>query len=308
MTTTHSAPGKIYLFGEHAVVYGKRAIASAINLRTTATVRESNKTTITSLLGTTGIDYTVHPYISRCIESLGIPAVSIKIDSEIPVGSGLGSSAAAVIATLGALNAEFDLGMTRTAIAEVGHAIEREVQGAASPTDTFVSTMGGTTMITPEGSPPVSAKLRLIDCDIVIGDTREFSSTKELVGNVRILHDRYPAIMNPIFDTIDRLSEIGVPLIERGDYRGVGELMNINHGLLDAIGVGSAKISALVYAARSAGAYGAKITGAGGGGCIVALAEGAAADAVVQAINDAGGHAIATSASEEGFCEMEQVI
>ena len=300
MTTTHSAPGKIYIFGEHAVVYGKRAIASAINLRTTATVKEANQTEITSSLGTTGIDYAVHPYISRCIESLSIPAVAIKINSEIPVGSGLGSSAAAVIATLGALNSEFDLGMTRTAIAEAGHAIERAVQGAASPTDTFVSTMGGTIMITPGASPPVSAKLRLIDCGIVIGDTREFSSTKELVGNVRILHERYPAVMNPIFDTIDSLAEIGVPLIDKGDYRSVGELMNINHGLLDAIGVGSAKLSRLVYVARDAGAWGAKITGAGGGGCIVALAPAAAADSVVQAINDSGGRAIATSASEDG--------
>ena len=296
---TCTAPGKIYLFGEHAVVYGKRAIASAINLRTTVTVAESDQTTITSSLGTTGIDYTVHPHISRCIESLSVPAVSIKIDSEIPVGSGLGSSAAAVIATLGALNHEFELGMDKTALASAGHAIEREVQGAASPTDTFVSTMGGTVVITPGASQPVSAKLRLIDCNIVIGDTQEFSSTKELVGNVRILHERYPAVMNPIFDTIDSLAEIGVPSIEKGDYRSVGELMNIDHGLLDAIGVGSAKLSRLVYAARGAGAYGAKITGAGGGGCIVALADGAAA-AVASAIEDAGGRATITEASEAG--------
>jgi len=297
---TCTAPGKIYLFGEHAVVYGKRAIASAINLRTTVTVAESDQTTIASSLGTTGIDYIVHPYISRCIESLSVPAVSIKIDSEIPVGSGLGSSAAAVIATLGALNHEFELGMDKTALASAGHAIEREVQGAASPTDTFVSTMGGTVVITPGASQPVSAKLRLIDCNIVIGDTQEFSSTKELVGNVRILHERYPAVMNPIFDTIDSLAEIGVPSIEKGDYRSVGELMNIDHGLLDAIGVGSAKLSRLVYAARGAGAYGAKITGAGGGGCIVALADEAAAAAVASAIEDAGGRATITEASEAG--------
>ncbi|MEA1945369.1 MAG: mevalonate kinase [Euryarchaeota archaeon] len=298
MTSTCSAPGKIYLFGEHAVVYGKRAIASAINLRTTVTVVESDQTTIASPLGTTCIDYVVHPYISRCIESLIVPAVSIKIDSEIPVGSGLGSSAAAVIATLGALNAEFDLGMDSTALAEVGHRIERDVQGAASPTDTAVSTMGGTVAITPGVS---SSRLRLIECGIVIGDTEEFSSTKELVENVRILHERYPAVMDSIFGTINHLSEIGVNMIERRDYQSVGELMNIDHGLLDAIGVGSAKLSALVYTARDAGAYGAKITGAGGGGCIVALASDADAGAVASAINDAGGRAIATKASRDGI-------
>ncbi|MEA1895188.1 MAG: mevalonate kinase [Euryarchaeota archaeon] len=309
MTTTCSAPGKIYLFGEHAVVYGKRAIASAINLRTTATVSESDQTMISSILGTTGIDYMVHPYISRCIESLAVPSVSVWINSEIPVGSGLGSSAAAVIATLGALNSEFRLMMDSVTLAEVGHRIERDVQGSASPTDTAVSTMGGTMLVNPGVS---SSRLRMIECDIVIGDTEEFSSTKELVGNVRILHESYPKVMDSIFDTIDNLSEIGVPLIESRDYRSVGELMNIDHGLLDAIGVGSAKLSRLVHAARDAGAYGAKITGAGGGGCIVALVRGSGADtagggadAVASAINDAGGHAIMTKASEDGVVVRE---
>ena len=156
-----------------------------------------------------------------------------------------------------------------------------------------------------------SSRLRLIECGIVIGDTEEFSSTKKLVGNVRILHEDYPGVMDSIFDIIDNLSEIGVPLIERCDYRSVGELMNIDHGFLDAIGVGSAKLSRLVYAARDAGAYGAKITGAGGGGCIVALVRGAGADgggggdAVASAINDAGGRAIVTEASEEGVVVQE---
>jgi mevalonate kinase len=197
--------------------------------------------------------------------------------------------------------------MDSAMLAEVGHRIERDVQGAASPTDTAVSTMGGTMLITPGVS---SSRLRMIECDIVIGDTEEFSSTKELVGNVRILHESYPGIMDSIFDTIDNLSGIGVPLIERGDYRAVGELMNIDHGLLDAIGVGSAKLSRLVYAARDAGAYGAKITGAGGGGCIVALVRGSGADdggadAVASAINDAGGRAIITKASEGGVVVRE---
>lgn len=306
---TCSAPGKIYLFGEHAVVYGEPAIACAVDLRTYVTAKRADFITINSDLGETGLDYEVHPYVSACINKMlgngnrrfslgtvGSPSgVSVEIRSDIPIGSGLGSSAAVTIAALQALNLEFSLGLAPDRIAELGHRIEAEVQGAASPTDTYVSTMGGLIAL------PSRRKLRLLDCDIVIGDTLQGASPKKtarMVSMVASLRDEFPNIINPIIKTIGSFASLGEKLLEERDYASLGKLMNIDHGMLDALGVGTAQLSALVYAARSAGAYGAKITGAGGGGCMVALTD--RPEKVAMAIEDAGGKAIITRATELG--------
>ncbi|MBW6470986.1 MAG: mevalonate kinase, partial [Methanosarcinaceae archaeon] len=150
---TCSAPGKIYLFGEHAVVYGENAICCAVDLRTRVQVEsdESVNISIESVLGKTGIDFEIHPYVSAVIERMrefaSIKGIRIKIESDIPVGSGVGSSAAVTVATIAALNRMFDCNLTLEDIAKLGHEIEIQVQGAASPTDTYVSTMGGVFMI-----------------------------------------------------------------------------------------------------------------------------------------------------------------
>ncbi|MDO9517168.1 MAG: mevalonate kinase [Methanosarcinaceae archaeon] len=297
---TCSAPGKIYIFGEHAVVYGENAICCAVDLRTRVQVEsdESVNISIESVLGKTGIDLEIHPYVSTVIERMrefaSINGISIKIESDIPVGSGVGSSAAVTVATIAALNRMFDCNLTLEEIAKLGHEIEIQVQGAASPTDTYVSTMGGVFIM------PQRKQLKNIECGIVIGNTNVFSSTKELVANVAELRDNYPQIIGPVLSTIGSMSEIGEELVNNSDYISIGKLMNINHGLLDSIGVGSLELSSLVYAARSSGAFGAKITGAGGGGCMVALMDKAKTEAVASAIDVAGGSSIITKATDHG--------
>ena len=293
--TTCSAPGKIYFFGEHAVVYGEKAIACAVDLRTRVSVQPSSEHIISSSLGTTGLDTVKHPYVTQCIREMEqyiTGCVKVNITSDLPVGSGLGSSAAVTIATLYALSIQFDTGHTLDEIAATGHAIEGKVQGAASPTDTFVSTMGGVVTI------PGRKKLLLPECPIVIGYTGSFSSTRELVANVRSLREDYPVAIDPIISTIGSLSGYGEVLIEKRDYAALGGLMDINHGLLDALGVGSRELSNLVWAARGAGAWGAKTTGAGGGGCMVAITDNP--EKVADAIRYAGGEAIITSPTHEG--------
>ena len=121
-----TAPGKIYLFGEHAVVYGEPAIACAVELRTRVTATRSETTTISSVLGMTGLDFVRHPYVSAAIDKLGCSNVTVDIESDIPVGAGLGSSAAVTIATLAAINLEFGLGYNRRELARMGHEIEQE--------------------------------------------------------------------------------------------------------------------------------------------------------------------------------------
>ncbi len=294
-----SAPGKIYLFGEHAVVYGESAIACAVDLRTCVSAKESDTITISSDIGTTGLDFEVHPYISSAIEKLDQTGVSIEVTSDIPVGLGLGSSAAVTVAALAAMNIEFELGYDNKEIAKMGHEIELKVQGAASPTDTFVSTFGGMVEI------PSRTQLDTLDCSIVIGNTNKGASPKKtakLVRQVAILKEEYPDMINPIIKSIGSFAEKGKLLISKKDYVSLGRLMNVNHGLLDALGVGTMELSTLVYAAREAGAFGAKITGAGGGGCMVALTD--SPSKVASAIEDAGGQAIITRATPQGVMQV----
>lgn len=298
MTTTCTAPSKIYLFGEHAVVYGEPAIACAVELRTCVRVRRSNDISISSDIGTTGLDFELHPYVSSAVRKLGSPIVSIEITSEIPVGSGLGSSAAVTVATLEAINIEYGLSYNKTSIAKMAHEIEKEVQGAASPTDTFVSTFGGVVEI------PSRKKLDILDCGIVIGNTNKGASPKKtakLVKQVAQLKEEYPDSINPIIKTIGSFAGHGKTMVLLKNYSALGKLMNVNHGLLDALGVCTMELSALVYAARNAGAYGAKLTGAGGGGCMVAITD--SPEEVYAAIEKAGGTAIISGFTCDGVLQ-----
>lgn len=294
-----SAPGKIYLFGEHAVVYGETAIACAVELRTRVRAEFNDSIIIQSQIGRTGVDFEKHPYISSVIEKINeitpIKGVFLEVDSDIPVGSGLGSSAAVTIACIGALNELFICGLSLEEIAKIGHEIEIKVQGAASPTDTYVSTFGGVVTI------PERRKLRIPDCGIVIGDTGIFSSTKELVANVRKLRETYPELIEPLMTSIGKISKIGESPVMAGDYPSIGRLMNVNQGLLDALGVNILELSRLIYSARKAGAFGAKITGAGGGGCMVALTATERCTQVAEAMREAGGKVVITKPTEQGL-------
>ena len=300
---TCSAPGKIYLFGEHAVVYGEPAVACAVELRTYVTVTSANSTSITSC--DQPLDIGEDPYIRNTLrvmrEFLVLPPVSIRIDSEIPIAAGIGSSAALTVALLRALSIEFGVEMDLSLIAATAHRIETLAQGAASPTDTFVSTMGGVVVM------PERRHLPPPGCKIVIGDTMAGTEealpekTGKMVSRVAELKEAYPNAVDPVINAIGRLARSGVRLIEEDDCRGIGKLMNINHGLLEALGVGTIMLSRLVYATRDAGALGAKITGAGGGGCMIALTDDA--HKVARGIDRAGGKAMVVEIARAGVRE-----
>jgi mevalonate kinase len=295
---TCSAPGKIFLFGEHAVVYGKTAIACAIDLRAYVTVESSSSVQMKSPGGNIDLNPRKHPYIYAVVEIFKelttVSGVCIDIHSDIPVGSGLGSSAAVTIATIKALDTFYGTNLSLDEIAQMGHRVETEVQGRASPTDTFVSTFGGMVQI------PDRKKLGFYDMLIVIGNTGKFSSTRKIVSNVAALRERHPAVIGQIMDTVSAISETGIEFIREGDFHTVGELMNINQGLLDSIGVGSKELSELVYASRKAGALGSKITGAGGGGCMIALCEHKNLSRVAHSIKRAGGDSFICRTSNTG--------
>ncbi len=255
----------------------------AIKPRVYVTVRKSKNPT-----------HAKSPYIDECFKEMGVRG-SVYVHSQLQSSSGLGSSAAVTVATLCAINDEYNIGHSRDAIADIAFNIEKKVQrGRASPTDTYVSATGGLVLITG------SSKRRLPpqNLQLVVGNTLVSHSTSKMVEMVGSLRKRHPDIVNPILDAIGAVTMTALHNIT--DPKELGRCMDINHALLEALGVGHPASSRLILAARTTGAYGAKITGAGGGGSIIALCPRRAKSRVAGAIESCEGKAIITSIDTEG--------
>jgi len=295
---TASAPGKVYLFGEHAVVYGEPAVPCAIELRAqvTAERRESGlrvnagdltingftveyedgagaerpDVNVEEGLVEAGISY-VNEAIDQARDAADAPEAGfdVTVDSQIPLGAGLGSSAAVTVAAIDAAARELGVELLPAEIAERAYEVEHAVQdGQASRADTFCSAMGGAVRVEGDDCRTIDAP----DLPFVIGYDGGAGDTGALVAGVRDLREEYGFAA----DTVEAIGD----LVRRGERAlgeqridEIGRLMNFNHGLLSALGVSSRSLDAMVWAARNAGAEGAKLTGAGGGGCIVALDE-----------------------------------
>jgi len=241
------------------------------------------------------------PYIDGCFDAMGVIG-SVYINSQIPSSSGLGSSAAVTVATLSAINDEFAVGKSREDIANMAFEIEKTVQkGRASPTDTTVSAYGGIVLIS-GGS---RRRLPPQNMYLVIGDSLVSHSTSRMVEQVADLKKQNPEIVDPILNAIEGVSLAAIHHLN--NPRELGRYMNMNHALLDALGVGHPQLSRLVLAARSAGAFGAKITGAGGGGCMVALCTKQLRHRVAQAIQSCDARAIVTGIDTEGVRKEKNV-
>jgi mevalonate kinase len=287
---TWSAPGKVFLFGEHAVVYGKPGIAMAIKPRVFVTVRMSKHP-----------QRAKSPYIDGCFEAMDVMG-SVYINSQIPSSSGLGSSAAVTVATLSAINDEFSLHKTREEIANMAFEIEKKVQkGRASPTDTTVSMYGGIVLIS-GGS---RRRLPPENLHLVVGDSLVSHSTAKMVELVGEQKKKHPEIIDPILNAIEGVSLSAIHHLN--NPKELGRYMDMNHALLEALGVGHPQISKIVLAARAEGAFGAKITGAGGGGCMVALCPKHLKQRVANAIEACDARAIMTSIDTEGARKEKNV-
>jgi mevalonate kinase len=286
MRVKASAPGKAILFGEHAVVYGKPAIAMAINKRACVEVLEGSTNKIKVNIRDLGINGHIDfdnevivsdspkkgilKYILESIKKIHDGSgMEINIDVNIPIGGGLGSSSAVTVATIAAVSAYNKIDLKEEEIAKYAHEVELKVQKSASPLDTTISTYGGLIYLEANAEDIVQLDIDY-DIPVVIGYTDTRGDTGKLVEAVRIRRDVYPEIINPVINSIELITEEAKEAILENDKKRIGELMNINHGLLDALGVNTKELSGMVYTARNAGACGSKITGAGGGGSIIA--------------------------------------
>jgi mevalonate kinase len=320
MAVEATAPGKMILFGEHSVVYKGPAIVLAIDRRAkvVADKRDDKRIYVDAEdLGFSGyfeedIYYPVtgKAWRGRNLSALNIAAkktmghlgvesgLNLMVRSMIPIAVGLGSSAAVCVATVAAISELFEGGLTREKISELSFEGEKVIHGMPSGVDNNVATFGGV-MRYERVAGFERFKLEEVP-HFVIGNTRRKRSTRMMVEGVKELRDRNPSVVDAIIDAISVVSKEGFNAFMKGDSPKVGELMNINHGLLSALGVSTSELDVLVYAARREGALGAKLTGAGGGGCMIALAEEACLGVVEKAIRRNRGQSIRVDPTDEG--------
>jgi hydroxymethylglutaryl-CoA reductase len=288
------AAGKVILLGEHAVVYGKRALALPIPGAVTATVKQAERLTLEvpgwglsreiSRDGG-GIDAAVY----RILDNLGIgrDAFGVRVQSALPRGMGLGSSAAFAVAIVRAFDNLLGLSLGDDRVNEIAFDCEKLAHGNPSGVDNTLATFARPMLFRKRESVEVEP-IELAEAPpIVIACSHEPGFTHEQVAGVRARYEALPEAFGAIFDQIDALSVVGAEALVAGDYAALGQLMNVCQGLLNALGVSTPELERMVDIARRAGASGAKLTGAGGGGSIVAVCPGNV-ERVVKALRSAG--------------------
>ncbi|HHH84042.1 MAG TPA: mevalonate kinase [Thermoplasmatales archaeon] len=300
-----SVPGKVILIGEHGVVYGQPCLSVAIDLRVGVDIERGKEFSVNGR----AMDGRRHTYIKYAIDKLWDDyPLHVTTFSKIPSASGLGSSAAITTATVACL-LEMKKSFSLEEVAKKSFEIEYEVQKGGSPNDTSVCTYGSAILLSGEKMDgfiwEISKGERRwfvhhIDAPemkIVVGMTGIKSKTPMLVKKVKKFV-KYSGFARELTERIGTLALEGADDLKNKDFVSLGEKMNEGQNILHTLGASSPELEKLINASLRAGAYGAKLTGAGGGGSMIAITD--EPEKVAIAIEKAGGKAIVTSISNEG--------
>jgi mevalonate kinase len=319
-TVTVSAPGKLMLFGEHAVVYGYPCIVTAIDKRVSVTVTLTGQPYFeldAPQLKIKGYKKPIRdigagdvPKEVKCVEYMvrnyfkNVPVpqgIHVETQSDFSCRVGCGSSSATVVATLGALMKLFPVPVTEKGLFEIAYTAVLDIQGNGSGFDIASALHGGTLYFAGNGK--IIEPLTVPSMPLVVGYTGVKADTVTLVESVAAKRKMYPKKVERIFTAIQKLVDEAKTRMTEGDWERAGKCMDFNQEYLRDLGVSSEKLETLISAAKKAGAYGAKLSGAGGGDCMIALYPGTAEGklAVEKAITSAGGQVL------ESFCNAEGV-
>jgi hydroxymethylglutaryl-CoA reductase len=296
-----SAFGKVILLGEHAVVYGRPALALGLPgamLLESCVPRPGPIRLRVSLAGTdrpdvSDVSDTSDSVLGEVLRILpriagdGVGGCDLRVRSHIPFGAGLGSSAALSVLLVRALAEAKGIALSNTDVRSRAHELEKRFHGSPSGIDDTVATFGGLCLFKRggwDGVPDGFADARAVtpealvlpdrEIPLVIGDTGAARATREVVARVRRGWETDRSSAEAIFDRIGACVLSGASAALRSDLEGLAGAMRENHALLCELEVATPEIDRMVRLAVDAGAAAAKLTGAGGGGCVIALAPG----------------------------------
>ncbi len=277
--------GKIILLGEHAVLYGRHALAAPVDLAMRAVVAEGKKD-IEILIPQWNVSErmvrgapprnSLEESLQLIVRELGLEekALRIHLRSGVPRAMGLGGSAALAVSVIRALDDRFGLDLDDEVVNALAYRSEQHAHGRASGIDNSVATYGRPILFRRrDGETPEIRDVRVgRPTPVVVGLSRHEGLTAAMVARVARGREKTPKAYDRLFDEMDVLTLQGVEELESGDLEDLGRCMNVCHGLLNALQVSTHELEELIEIARHHGALGAKLTGAGGGGAVIALA------------------------------------
>lgn len=294
-----SAPGKLMLFGEHAVVYDRPCLVTAVSSRMKTTIKkttgQSFKIEAPQVKDVRFVEETVRTFQKRFGLGNGL---AIKTESDFSCQYGFGSSSAVTVATLSGLGKLFDVFLSKKEIFNLGYQVTLSIQGLGSGFDIAAATYGGTLYFVTGGKEIES--LSINDLPLVVGYSGTKADTPTLVRRVRLELERQKKRVKEIFNEIALIVEEAKKELERKNWLRVGQLMNNNQKLLQSLKVSTPKLDQMCQASLNAGAFGAKLSGAGGGDCMIALVDKEKRKKVIKAIEGVGGQIIKVKTAEQG--------
>jgi len=283
---TISVPGKLLLFGEHAVVYGHSCVSSTVNQRLQVTVeinREKDQLDIPQKTDTRFLLSALEIFRSR----YNINTFVTVTTGDQLTGYGLGSSSAVTVGVIRGLAELFGIKLSHEELFDLAYQAILKIQKIASGFDVATSVWGGTILF--DGQTKSVQTISSVQLPIMVIYSGKKADTVKLVRQVAEFIKRNPEQITGLFSQIQSCVSDGADAVRTNDWKKLGETMTENHHLLQKLQVSTPKINSLVEEAISAGAYGAKLSGAGGGDCVIALVSDRDRKRISDAVTKVGG-------------------